>query len=785
MSSFYQQKSVILSIIIFISSVLSLQAGEYPLTLTAYLGRTPIIDGYLSEGEYIDAEFITGVHGWSSDTDNGTACKDSLDLSVKVWYKHDGTYLYFAFDVTDNIIYGTDTDRWLPEANASANKLVLGERCWPWFGDGLEIMMNPSYTWNETKKSVGDGTIWQTICNTHKSYAGGLEYGGLIEGVPLNEYAWGNYQDWYTNEHMKAGVRIKTEEEGSGYIVEWRISPNPCMQVDENSFVDLSKESKVGINFEFEDLDNEEDGLGTSKNLAQFRHVDYMTKLPDYRKNIAKGFATLLITPEKMNIDILDAKISENYDSSSKLPSNYTLTTNSNNVISIQPGKCGNSNLEIKQGSPSEDCIAEIPFLWMDNLVYTSFDIIVEQPGNDICFELMAGENSAIKIAFEEDSIRYYQNGIGTGWNKYEGRNKYRIGIEANNQTKKYVLKVNDETVQDLGYSDSTGTAITSFRIQSLPATSPGRFLFDNLIIQEEPIADSAFYLFDYCWAMTYDFEESTELPANYQVTTESGSDISIVYISNCENNSLLFSDTSSIASVRLEVPIEDNSDDIHVQFTVDSKQVDGAIMFELRADEISLMRTGLNSAGKIVYFENEVPIELKDYDADTKYSFQIIANNNNQLYDLVVDSDTVKNISFYESPGTTIDNLSISSQESDIGEFFIDNLVITNEILSDLAYPFNACVETSARVNMVTERKGVITLYPNPTSGSVTIKLSIPHPNPIIVTDICGREIHRMKGTTEGNIEFELPPGVAPGFYLVNFKTINGAFSRRLQVIK
>jgi len=31
------------------------------------------------------------------------------DLSLKGWVKHDGRRLYFAFDVTDDVLYGIDT----------------------------------------------------------------------------------------------------------------------------------------------------------------------------------------------------------------------------------------------------------------------------------------------------------------------------------------------------------------------------------------------------------------------------------------------------------------------------------------------------------------------------------------------------------------------------------------------------------------------------------------------------------------------------------------------------
>lgn len=277
-------------------------AGEYPKVLTAYLGATPTLDGFISDGEYADAEFLKGVNGWCSDTKK--ASKDTLDLSTKIWYKHDGTYLYFAFDVTDNKIYGFDTERWVPDANTNANDLTM-KVGWPFFGDGIEIMMNPTYKWDNTQMAAGDGMGWQIICSTHKSTFGGLEYGGLIEGVPFSKYAWTNYKEWYVKEHMKATVRIKSEEEGHGYVVEWRISPNPCMQIDSSHFIDLTKENKVGINIEFQDLDEKDDGRGKG-NLASYRHVDYLAKVGNFNKSIFKSFATLLISPATKNDDAKD-----------------------------------------------------------------------------------------------------------------------------------------------------------------------------------------------------------------------------------------------------------------------------------------------------------------------------------------------------------------------------------------------------------------------------------------------------------------------------------------------
>ena len=46
------------------------------------------------------------------------------DLHANVWIKHDGKALYVAWDVTDDVLYGFDTPRYLPENNANAHALT-------------------------------------------------------------------------------------------------------------------------------------------------------------------------------------------------------------------------------------------------------------------------------------------------------------------------------------------------------------------------------------------------------------------------------------------------------------------------------------------------------------------------------------------------------------------------------------------------------------------------------------------------------------------------------------
>jgi len=80
-------------------------AGNNTKVLDVYRGRIPVLDGKISPGEYEDATRFSGMEDWTREFSENS---DSLDLSIKAWVKHDGSNLYFAFDVTDDVIYGID-----------------------------------------------------------------------------------------------------------------------------------------------------------------------------------------------------------------------------------------------------------------------------------------------------------------------------------------------------------------------------------------------------------------------------------------------------------------------------------------------------------------------------------------------------------------------------------------------------------------------------------------------------------------------------------------------------
>ena len=179
-------------------------AGEDPRTLRAYPGSTPKVDGVLSPGEYADASAFTGVLDWTPQFSKTT---DPKDLSLKGWVKHDGKRLYFAFEIEDDVLYGIDTPRWLPEENAKAHE--LSREGFPWFGDEMEILLNPSYKWVSNESVSGDGRSWQMVCNLTKSRKGGVGVGGILEGEPRRELkAWETYQRWIETGAQECSARV-------------------------------------------------------------------------------------------------------------------------------------------------------------------------------------------------------------------------------------------------------------------------------------------------------------------------------------------------------------------------------------------------------------------------------------------------------------------------------------------------------------------------------------------------------------------------------------------------
>ena len=250
--------------------------GESPRTLDAYLGKTPKLDGIISPGEYADATRFTGVRDWVPQFSPTT---DDRDLSLVGWVKHDGKRLYFAFDVTDDVLYGIDTPRWLPERNPKAHELT--PEGWPWFGDEMELLINATNKWTGNESAAGDATSWQMVCNLTKSRLGGVGTGGLMEGEPRSKpAAWHTYSKWIQSGAQQCAAKRRA----GGYVIEWSVAFNPCLEVEPGVFYSTALgDRRMGLNIALGDLDEKEKGTG---NFGNFHHEDWWAGAKDIRTQL-------------------------------------------------------------------------------------------------------------------------------------------------------------------------------------------------------------------------------------------------------------------------------------------------------------------------------------------------------------------------------------------------------------------------------------------------------------------------------------------------------------------
>lgn len=264
-------------------------AGDFPRNLNAFPGSSPKIDGVLSSGEWGDATQFYGVKDWIPQF---TPTTNSKDLALHGFVKHDGKRLYFAFDITDDVLYGIDTPRWLPDDHPKAHELT--REGFPWFGDEMELLINASNKWTGAAQAAGNGFSWQMVCNLTKSRLGGVGKGGLLEGEPRKDpRAWDTYREWIETGAQQAAVKVKPG--GKGYVIEWAVSFDPCLEVEPGRFYSPAMGSRpMGLNIALGDLDEKETGAG---NFGNFHHEDWWTGAKEVRTQL-RHWGTLWIMSE-------------------------------------------------------------------------------------------------------------------------------------------------------------------------------------------------------------------------------------------------------------------------------------------------------------------------------------------------------------------------------------------------------------------------------------------------------------------------------------------------------
>eukprot|EP00039_Didymoeca_costata_P022407 m.4423 g.4423 ORF g.4423 m.4423 type:complete len:312 (+) comp2979_c0_seq2:89-1024(+) len=252
-----------------------------PQVLESYYSHTsPKIDGYINKEEWKSATHFVGVQHWIHRM-NAAPAPTPSDLAMEGWVMHDKTHLYFAFNVTDDVLFGIDIPRWLPAVNPSADNLT--RKGYPWFGDEMELLLTARQGWQNEKDlngSVGNASSWQMVLNFGKSRLHGMGVGGLLEGEPRSSLnAWNTYQHWILS-GMQVGAshpRLKASAGHRGYEAEWAVSFE-CLEITPGVYYNTSmEETDIGMNIALGDVDSMQAGDG---NFANIHHEEWLAGLP-------------------------------------------------------------------------------------------------------------------------------------------------------------------------------------------------------------------------------------------------------------------------------------------------------------------------------------------------------------------------------------------------------------------------------------------------------------------------------------------------------------------------
>lgn len=284
--------------------LLALFAGaraDAPRVVHAYRGTTPVLDGVLRPGEWADAlRFVSGIGGWNAQF-AAVLPVVPADLDIEAWVKHDNASLFFAFRIRDDLLYGRQTERWLPAGNPSANNLTRAG--WPWFGDEMELLFSalPPSAAPVNATPAGNGTSWQMVINSDKSRLGGAGVGGLLEGEPRSSpAAWALYQSWILRGAMRGAVGQTTGDApggGSTTIFEWAVAFDPCLELSPGVFYSPAMPAvAVGFNIALGDADTP--ALGDP--VFGLRHEMWLSGTTCAWTNchcLLREFATLVLEP--------------------------------------------------------------------------------------------------------------------------------------------------------------------------------------------------------------------------------------------------------------------------------------------------------------------------------------------------------------------------------------------------------------------------------------------------------------------------------------------------------
>ncbi|MDA0349173.1 MAG: hypothetical protein O3C43_17845 [Verrucomicrobia bacterium] len=233
-------------------------------SMVCWKGVTPDFDGRVDAEEYRDASHLVWDETWIEAMPQEIESPEDLDFDI--WVKHDGEYLYLAFDIRDNLFYGIETERWLPAQDPNAHRIGERERGRPWFGDMIEILLYTRLMDLQLPvfDVTGDGRGIQIIYNLTKSLEGGVGVPGMLPHGPNTTIEnFENNKRWILEDIIETQT-VRHDEENR-YTVEVRIRLNGGIEIGDGVYwSDNNPDTPIGFNLSIGDVDGVEkspDGL--------------------------------------------------------------------------------------------------------------------------------------------------------------------------------------------------------------------------------------------------------------------------------------------------------------------------------------------------------------------------------------------------------------------------------------------------------------------------------------------------------------------------------------------
>ena len=221
----------------------------------------------------------------------------------------------------------------------------------------------------------------------------------------------------------------------------------------------------------------------------------------------------------------------------------------------------------------------------------------------------------------------------------------------------------------------------------------------------------------DYILEENYEDIENGSLPLNHIASPSDGGSIVVQDVGDCNNKKLVLSESGY---GYFTVPF-DESTIIYWQFDLVPRQIDKSIHFDLRDGSTTVSKIAFTDLGDIRVFDgSDATAGLMNYYADSAYRIQIVADYQTMKNQLFVNANDLGTYDFKLSTKSKFNGIRILSFGSSAGEFYFDNMIISDKPVSGPLIPYDDC---NPMAGYIKKNKSELCIYPNPSSNIIYVR--------------------------------------------------------------